>query len=99
MVYGGLRVPVLERPLSGFLASVSAYVRTQGGGERQSERMSVRDRARELVCDRKRENVGMYRGTSPIRKHPPPQDPPRTLGKGLRQGPRGLRFLVGEVPV
>ena len=24
-----------------------------------------------------------YRGTSPIRKHPPPLDPPRTLGIGL----------------
>ena len=25
-----------------------------------------------------------YRGTSPIRKRPSPQDPPRTLGIGLR---------------
>ena len=25
-----------------------------------------------------------YRGTSPIRKRPPPKDPPRTLGTGLR---------------
>ena len=25
-----------------------------------------------------------YRGTSPIRKRPTPQDPPRTLGMGLR---------------
>jgi hypothetical protein len=26
----------------------------------------------------------LYRGTSPIRKRPPPSDPPWTLGKGLR---------------
>ena len=25
-----------------------------------------------------------YRGTSPIRKRPPPKDPPTTLGIGLR---------------
>ena len=41
----------------------------------------------------------MYRGTSPIRKRPPSQDPPRTLGIGIRQGPKGLRFLVSEVPL
>jgi hypothetical protein len=40
-----------------------------------------------------------YRGTSPIRKHPPHWDPPRTQGTGLRQGLRGLRFLMSEVPV
>ena len=52
-----------------------------------------------------------YRGSSPIRKRPSPQDPLRTLGIGLRygprgtlgiglrQGPRGLRFLVIRVPV
>ena len=28
--------------------------------------------------------VTVYRGTSPIRRHPPPWDPPRTLGIGLR---------------
>jgi hypothetical protein len=37
------------------------------------------------------------RGTSPIKKRPPPQEPPRTLRIGLRQGPRGMRFLVIEV--
>ena len=26
----------------------------------------------------------IYRGTSPMRKRPPPQDPPRTLGVSLR---------------
>ena len=40
-----------------------------------------------------------YRGTSPICKHPPPWDPPGTLRIGLRQGPRGVRFLVDEVPL
>ena len=38
-----------------------------------------------------------YRGTSLIRKRPPPQDPPRTLGIGLRQGSTGWRFLVSKV--
>ena len=28
--------------------------------------------------------VAMNRGTSPIRKRPPPKDPLRTLGKGLQ---------------
>ena len=40
-----------------------------------------------------------YRDTSLIRKHPPPQDYPRTLGIGVRQGPRGGRFLTSEVPL
>ena len=41
----------------------------------------------------------IYRGTSPIRKRPPPQDPPKTLGIGLRKGPKGVHWFVGEVPV
>ena len=40
-----------------------------------------------------------YRGTSPIRKRPPPWDPPRALGVGLLWGPRGVRFRVSEVPL
>ena len=40
-----------------------------------------------------------YRGTSPIRKRPPPYDPPSTLGTGLRLGPRGGRFHMSEVPL
>ena len=28
--------------------------------------------------------AALYRGTSPIRKRPPPYDPPTTLGIGLR---------------
>ena len=39
------------------------------------------------------------RGTSPIRKCPPPLEPPRTLDIGLRYGPRVMRFLVSEVPL
>ena len=35
-----------------------------------------------------------YRVTSPIRKRPPPYDPPRTLGIGLLWGPRGLGECV-----
>ena len=40
-----------------------------------------------------------YRGTSPIRKCPPPWDPFRTPGIGLRHGPRGLSFMSSEVPL
>ena len=38
------------------------------------------------------EGVGFeaYRGASLMRKRSPPKDPPRTLGIGLRQGPRGV---------
>ena len=31
------------------------------------------------------------------KKTPTPLEPPRTLGTGLPQGPRGVRFLVSEV--
>ena len=41
--------------------------------------------------------IGVYRGTSLIRNHPPPYDPPKTLDIGLREGPGGLHFLVSEV--
>ena len=40
-----------------------------------------------------------YRGTSLIRKRPPPQDPPRTLGIGLQWGPRWVHSLISEVPL
>ena len=43
----------------------------------------------------------MYRGTSPIRKHPPslqggPKEPSKTLGIGLQQSHREVRFLIRE---
>ena len=38
-----------------------------------------------------------YRGTSRIRKRPRPKDSPMTLGIGLRQVPRGVRFLISDV--
>jgi len=41
----------------------------------------------------------LYMGTAPIRKRPPPWDPHRSLGIGLRKGPRGRCFLMGEVPL
>ena len=39
------------------------------------------------------------RGTSPVRKRPPPYDPPKTLGIGLREGPTRRQFLMSEVPL
>ena len=42
---------------------------------------------------------GVYRGTSPVRKRPITQDPPTTLGIGLRWGPRGVRCFKSEVPL
>ena len=33
------------------------------------------------------------------KKHPPPQDHPRSLGIGLLYGPRRRQFLVSEVPL
>jgi hypothetical protein len=33
------------------------------------------------------------------KKTPTSEDPPRTLGIGLRYGPKGMRFLVSEVPL
>jgi len=41
----------------------------------------------------------LQRGTSLIRTPPTPKDPHKTLGIGLQQGPRGVRFLMGEVPL
>ena len=38
-----------------------------------------------------------HRGTSPIRKRPPPYDAHMTICIGLRQGPRGVHDLVSEV--
>ena len=40
-----------------------------------------------------------YMGTSLIRKRPPPQDHPRTLGISLRQGPRGMRLYQTSLPL
>ena len=41
--------------------------------------------------------VSPYRGTSLIRKRPPPEDFHRDPGIVLLQGPKGVRFLVSEV--
>ena len=35
-----------------------------------------------------------YRGTPPTRKRPPHEDPPRTLGIGLRKGPKGVSVFL-----
>ena len=40
-----------------------------------------------------------YRASALIRKHPPPWDPPRTLGIGLRYGLMEGLFLMSEVPL
>ena len=39
------------------------------------------------------------RDISPIKKRPPPEDPPRTLGIGLLKGPTGGVSLMSEVPL
>ena len=44
----------------------------------------------------KRLILGLHRGTELLRKRPPSWDPPRTLGMGLRWGPRGVRFLMSD---
>ena len=41
----------------------------------------------------------LYLGSQVVDVWVPPWDSPRTLGIGLRQGPRGLHFLVSEVPL
>ena len=58
-------------------------------------------RGKEVMCDPPVGPwlIGPFRGTSPIRKHPPPYDPRRLLGKFIREGPRGVRFLMSEVPL
>ena len=48
---------------------------------------------------RVRRDVLGLQGYLAHKKYPPPQDPPRTLGIGLRYGPRGERFLMSEVPL
>ena len=45
--------------------------------------------AREVQC----------RGNSSIRHRAPPSDPLKTGGIGLRQDPKGVQFLVSEVPL
>ena len=40
-----------------------------------------------------------YRGTSPMRNSPPPEDHHRALGIFLLKGPRGALFLMSEVPL
>ena len=41
----------------------------------------------------------LYRGTSLMRKRPPPKGHLRALGIAILQGPTGRRFLMGEVPL
>ena len=43
--------------------------------------------------------VRLYRGTSLIKKRPPPWGNHMTLGIGLLYGPRRKQFLMGEVPL
>ena len=40
-----------------------------------------------------------YTGTSLIRNRTPPEGPNRALGIVLVLGPRGRRFLMGELPL
>ena len=42
--------------------------------------------------------LAAYRGTLLIKKRPPPQDPPRTLGKGYGRVLGGCIFLLVRYP-
>ena len=63
--------------------SASAFARLQVFGVTCVELGQCQTRTarinRSRVCP-----LASYRGTSPMRKRPPPSDPPRTLGIGLR---------------
>ena len=48
-------------------------------------------------CSRLVLSVECLRGTSLIRKRPPPSDLHRTIGIGVLKGPRGGPFLMSEV--
>jgi len=57
-----------------------------------------------LVCRSQPYSLGAcsedaYRGTSLIRKRPPPYDHHRPLGVSLLYGPRGGHFLMIELPL
>jgi len=53
-----------------------------------------------LDCGRRApHHLNLYGGTSLIRNRLSPWDPPKTLGIGLRKGPRGVRFLDSVVPL
>ena len=78
--------------------------------ERERERTSERERERESERESERDggliplgparcSRGKYRGTSLIRKRPPPLDPHRALGMVLLWGPRRRWFLMSEVPL
>ena len=48
-----------------------------------TSRTTLRTKIGTHYCSRKRTSAAL-RGTSPMGKSPPPQDPPRTLGIGIR---------------
>ena len=48
---------------------------------------------------RRRSKSAFLQGYLAQKKRPPPKDPRRALGIVLLQGPRGRRFLMGEVPL
>ena len=76
-----------------------------GGGGGYYERGTPVRRKRCVHCGSKptwppsiRVCAGRVQGYLAHKKHPPPYDPPTSLGIGLRQGPKGVRFLVSEAP-
>ena len=52
-----------------------------------------------FAWQRLRGDAGLYKGTSFIRKCLPPQDFHWFLGTVLLKGPKGVRFLMSEVPL
>jgi len=94
---------VLDGPASGEKGSKGGYLGVGVGVVRGREPLKVpvlRKERGQMLGMQKLPNLAgyrSYRSTSPIRKRPPPQDPPSTLGIGLRKGPRGVCLLLSEV--
>ena len=57
------------------------------------------DLERVTVFDRVVLDLLEYRGTSPIRKHPPPGPYSRPMPRVLGGSQKEARFLMGEVPL
>ena len=81
--------------------SKSAVELSVGGGHAAGTRSPIceRDPVERLNGHQAGRQLVRYaaQGYLAHQKTPTPQDPPRTLGIGLRKSPNGMRFLVSEV--